>query len=113
MKIVIANLLLLLLTIAGFAQAPAAPAKGQMPQVPAIGAAFGKVVDSAGKPLNGASVLLLSTKFDTATKKYKEVLLSAKTTKANGEFRFESLPLVGQLTIKISNTGFEGIQRNE
>lgn len=111
MKALIASLLLLFTGLAGFAQTPAAPAKGQMPQVPAIGAAFGKVVDSAGKPLNGASVLLLSTKFDTATKKYKEVLLSAKTTKANGEFRFESLPLVGQLTLKVSNTGFENFEK--
>lgn len=96
-------MLLMVTTLAGFSQVPGG---GKMPQIPEIGVAFGKIVDSAGKPLNGASVMLMYNKFDTATKKFKQVLIGAKTTQANGDFRFESLPLVGQFTLNVSNTGF-------
>lgn len=101
-------ILLTTATLAGFTQAPAG---GKMPEIPAIGVAFGKIVDSAGKPLNGASVMLMYNKFDTATKKFKQVLIGAKTTQANGDFRFETLPLVGQFTLNVSNTGFASIEK--
>ncbi len=101
-------MLLTIVTLAGFSQVPAG---GKMPQIPAIGVAFGKITDSAGKPLNGASVMLMYNKFDTVTKKFKQVLIGAKTTQANGDFRFETLPLVGQFTLNVSNTGFASIEK--
>lgn len=82
-------------------------AKGAQ-QAPSIGVAYGKLVDSTGKPIADASVVLLASKMDTVTKKRKEVLLKGMTTKGNGEFSFSELPIFGTpLKIKVSATGYQ------
>src|SRR4029079_10324405 len=80
--------------------------------VPNMGHVYGKIVDSAGKPVPEATVLLLQNKFDSATKKNKQVLLKGLTTSAKGEFNFEDLPVFGQLKLKISATGFKPVEQN-
>lgn len=76
-------------------------------QAPSIGVVYGKLVDSTGKPIPDASVVLLASKMDTATKKRKEVLLKGVTTKGNGEFAFNELPIFGTpLKLKISASGY-------
>jgi outer membrane receptor protein involved in Fe transport len=75
-----------------------------------IGHVFGKVVDSTGKAISEASVFVLQSKFDSTTKKMKEVLLTASTTKSNGEFNFEDLPLTG-IKLKITVVGFKEYQQ--
>jgi ferric enterobactin receptor len=100
--------LVLIGSLATMAQFPGAGAgnKGGQ-QAPAnIGHVYGKVVDTAGKPLADVSVMLLQNKFDTVTKKRKEVLLKGIITKANGEFSFNELPMFGPLKLKISATGY-------
>lgn len=92
-----------------FAQMPGAGKPGQAP--PAIGHVYGKIVDSAGKPVSDVSVLLMQNKFDSATKKKKDVLLKGVTTKANGEFDFDELPIFGPLKLKISGTGFKTLEQ--
>ncbi|MCW3120300.1 MAG: TonB-dependent receptor, partial [Chitinophagaceae bacterium] len=77
-----------------------------------IGHIYGKLTDSAGKGLGGASVILLRSKFDTVSKKTKEVLLKGMTTKANGEFSLEELPMFGKLKLKITATGYEPYQQD-
>jgi outer membrane receptor protein involved in Fe transport len=77
----------------------------QMP--PAIGRLFGKIVDSTGKGIQDASVLLLQNRFDTATKKAKEVLLRGVSTQANGDFNMEDLPVAGEFRLSITATGFK------
>ncbi|MES1221749.1 MAG: TonB-dependent receptor, partial [Bacteroidota bacterium] len=77
-----------------------------------IGHVYGKITDSSGKALADASVLLLQTKYDTVTKKNKEVLLKGMTTKANGEFNLEELPMFGKLKLKISATGYAPYQQD-
>src|SRR5579862_6829508 len=72
-----------------------------------IGHIYGKVVDSAGKPVADASVILLQNKFDSVSKKRKDVLFKGLATKVNGEFSFEELPLFGGLKLKISASGFK------
>ena len=93
----------------GFAQAPAGKggpgAKMQAP--PSIGRAYGKVTDSTGQPIGQASALVLKSVTDTATKKKKLVLFKGIETKANGEFDFEDLPIVTQLVLRISATGYK------
>jgi ferric enterobactin receptor len=79
---------------------PAAP--------PSIGRAYGKVTDSAGLPLGQASVLLMRSVNDTASKKKKLVLVKGMETKANGEFNFEDLPIATQLVMRVSATGYKG-----
>ena len=87
----------LMLTASVWAQMPGGmPANGKAMQAPpSIGHVYGKLVDSLNKPIGDASVVLLHGKFDTATKKMKDVLLKGIVTKANGEFNFEGLPIFG------------------
>lgn len=82
---------------------------GQAP--PAIGHVYGKVVDSTGKPITEASVVILQNKFDTASKKKKDVLLKAIITKSKGEFSFSELPMFGPLKLQISAIGFKTLEK--
>jgi ferric enterobactin receptor len=100
-----------MLTLASFAQFSPGTGKANAAP-PQIGRVFGKVTDSTGKSITGASVILMQQKFDSATKKKKDVLLKAMTTKTNGEFNLEDLPIMGALTLKISATGFTPVSQS-
>jgi outer membrane receptor protein involved in Fe transport len=104
-------LLLIAVTIfsaALFAQMPPGMAGNTRMQAPGnIGHVYGKLIDADGKPVGDASVLLMQNKMDTVTKKSKQVLLKGMTTKSNGDFNFEELPVTGNLVLKISSTGFK------
>ncbi|MEI9911922.1 MAG: carboxypeptidase-like regulatory domain-containing protein [Bacteroidota bacterium] len=91
------------------AQFPMAGNSKQAP--PAMGHIYGKIIDSTGATVTGASVILLQNRFDTATKKRKDVLLNGITTKSNGEFSFTDLPIFGQLKLKISATGYKAYEQ--
>lgn len=78
--------------------------RAQMPS--ATGHLYGKVTDSSGKGLNGASVVLLQQQKDTATGKSKDILVKGIVTRSSGEFDFEEIPAKGLLTLKIEATGF-------
>jgi ferric enterobactin receptor len=98
----------LLFAFGASAQAPAGQApKGAQAGPPTLGRAFGKVTDSTGKPIEQASVLLLKPGVDPATKKPKLVLYKGMDTKANGQFDFEDLPIVGQLVLRVSASGYK------
>ena len=84
--------------------APAGTAK-QAP--PSIGRIYGKLVDSTGKAIDGASVVVLKSKYDSTTKKRKDVLLKGTISAANGDFNIEQLPIMGPLKLTVSATGFE------
>ena len=100
-----------LITVSVSAQFPGAANGKQGQQPPSIGHIYGKITDSSGAAINAASVILLQSKFDTVTKKRKEILLKGITTKANGEFSFSELPVIGQLKLKISATGYKAIDQ--
>ena len=89
-----------------FAQAPAASGANKGRQMPAIGHIYGKVVDSLGKPLGDATIVLLQNKYDSTTKKTKQLLFKGATTEANGDFDFSELPFFG-ITMKISAVGYK------
>jgi ferric enterobactin receptor len=93
------------------AQPPAgmqgAPRPGQA--IPNIGRIYGKLVDSNGKAVRDASVMLLHRKMDTTTKQMKQVLLKGIASQGNGDFNFEELPVIGQLVLNISATGYAPI----
>lgn len=79
----------------------------QMPKMPALTAhIYGKVTDSLGKAVNGASVVLLQQQRDSATGKNKEILLKGIITRSSGEFNFEDLQINGPISLKIEATGF-------
>src|SRR5579862_6651372 len=96
----------LFLTICTFAQFPMG-GNGGNKAAQNIGHIYGKVVDSAGKPVGDASVILLQSKFDSVSKKRKDILFKGLATKSNGEFSMEELPLFGGLKLRISASGFK------
>jgi ferric enterobactin receptor len=106
------NLVLLMVFLAGSfslsAQFPGGGGKG----VPNMGHIYGKLIDSAGRPISEATVLLLHNKYDSVTKKSKQVLLKGLTTNSKGEFSFEDLPIYGALKLKISATGYKPAEQS-
>src|SRR5688500_14464259 len=94
-----------------FAQMPGGMAGGAQRAMPALGRIYGKLVDSTGKGIGDASVLLLQSKFDSVTKKNKDVLLKGMTTQANGDFNLEELPVFKPLKLKISALGHAPIEQ--
>ena len=81
--------------LCGFSQMPGAG--GQQAN---IGHIYGKVIDSTDKAIGDVSVILLQNKYDAKLKKNKEVLLKGMTTKNNGEFSLDGLPMFGKLKLK-------------
>ena len=76
------------------------------------GRMYGKVVEAqSGKPVDAASVQLIQNKFDTVTKKRKEVIVAGMLTKANGEFALENISLFGQSKLKITGIGFKPFEQ--
>jgi outer membrane receptor protein involved in Fe transport len=75
-----------------------------------MGHVYGKITDTDGKPVDGASVLLLHQQTDAATKKTKMILVSGVTTKSNGDFNFTSVPVTGKLQLSVSNSGFKSLK---
>jgi len=112
MKKVIILFLGILCGLASVAQFPGVgPGGGKGQSIPNIGHIYGKIVDSAGKPIGDVSVILLQNKFDSVSKKRKDVLFKGISTKANGEFSFEELPLFGALKLKISALGYKPVEQ--
>lgn len=72
------------------------------------GAFYGKLIEAKSmKPIEYASVQLLQNKFDSASKKRKEVVIGGMITKANGEFRLENIPAFGQFKLQVTVVGFK------
>ncbi|MEO7523632.1 MAG: TonB-dependent receptor plug domain-containing protein, partial [Ferruginibacter sp.] len=68
---------------------------------------YGKITDANGKAISEATVLLMQNKFDSITKKNKQLLFKNVITKGNGDFSFEDLPVSSGYIMKTSNTGFK------
>jgi outer membrane receptor protein involved in Fe transport len=80
----------------------------QMP----TGSLYGKLVDSKNsKPIEYASVQLLANKYDSVSKKRKEVTVAGMLTKANGEFRLENIPVFGPLKLRVTVVGFKPFEQ--
>lgn len=110
LKFVFSFLIMAIFTLPTFAQMPGMmgpPGGGR--QAPKIGHIYGKIVDSLGKPVEFASVVLLTNKMDSATKQWKEVLLKGQATEANGDFSLSELPIFGKLTLKITALGYKDL----
>jgi outer membrane receptor protein involved in Fe transport len=73
-----------------------------------IGHFYGKIVDGkTTKGIDGASVQLIGNKFDTVTKKMKQVIYNTLITKQKGDFSFENLPIFGNFQMKVSTLGYK------
>ena len=107
------NLLLMMGFLAGvFSLKAQFPGGGGGKGVPNMGHIYGKLIDSTGHPIAEATVILLRNKYDSVSKKSKQVLLKGLATGAKGEFSFEDLPIFGSLKLKISATGFKPVEQN-
>jgi len=80
--------------------------------IPEIGRLYGKLVDSSGKAIGDATVVLLQNKYDSVSKKNKEVMLKAVTSQPNGDFNFEQLPIFRPLKLKISAVGHKPFEQS-
>lgn len=76
----------------------------QMPN----GSFYGKLIEAkSSKPIEFASVQLLQNRFDSVSKKRKEVVVAGMLTKSNGEFLLENIPVFGQYKLKVTVVGFK------
>ena len=103
-------LLVMAMSLAGFAQGPggAGGRRGGMGGgVPSIGHFYGKVVDAkTNKGIDGVSIQLIQSKFDTATKARKDTVISGMITRRSGEFSLENLPILGNFRLVITAIGY-------
>ena len=102
----------ILLTAAStmYAQFPGAGNRGG--QNMNMGHFYGKIVDAAtNKAIDAASIQLTLNKFDSVTKKRKDVIISGMLTTKKGEFSLENLPVMAAYKLKISAIGYKNIEQ--
>ena len=77
-----------------------------------LGHFYGKIIDAnSNKAIDGASIQLYQNKFDTATKKKREVLVSGMLTDKRGEFSLENLAVIAQYKLIITAIGYKNIEQ--
>src|SRR5882757_3622142 len=77
-----------------------------------IGHFYGRVVDAkTDKGMDGVSVQLIQSKFDTVTRKRRDTVISGMITNRKGDFSLENLPLFGNFRLKISAIGYAVIEQ--
>ena len=77
------------------------------------GSFYGKVIDAkSDKPIEYASVQLVQSKFDSVSKKKKDVVVAGMISKSNGEFRLENISAFGQFKLKIAVVGFKPYEKS-
>jgi ferric enterobactin receptor len=96
-------------TMGSQAQYPGMAAGAKM-QDPNKGHVYGKLVDSDGKPVEFATVIVMKAVKDSASNGFKDVMLKAQTTEANGDFNFTELPIMSKITLKFSSIGFKNLE---
>jgi outer membrane receptor protein involved in Fe transport len=80
-------------------------------QIPSIGHFYGKIVDGkTNKGIDGVSVQLIANKFDTSTKKMKDVPIAGMITN-KGNFSFENLPIFGNFRLHITAIGYKAYEQ--
>ena len=110
MRKLLALVVLILAVSAVTGQMPGGNRNGGGQQM--TGSFYGKLIESkSGKPVEFASVQLLQNKFDTATKKRKDVVVAGMLTEANGQFNLDNIPLFGQYKLKVTAIGFKDFEQ--
>lgn len=104
---------LLLVSIGIFAQMPGGRTQGGgRNQNLNMGHLYGKVVDSkTGKGIDGASLQLLRSRFNSATGKMIASTIKATITNSKGDFDLDNLPVMGNTTLKFSAIGYQSIEQ--
>lgn len=108
----ILTVLALCISLFSFGQMPGGGRQGGMnAQNLSIGRFYGKVVDKTNKGIEAVTIQLLGNKFNPATKKMTETILSTQITKANGDFSIENLPIMGKFKLEISAIGYKSLEK--
>jgi outer membrane receptor protein involved in Fe transport len=69
---------------------------------------YGKVVDAkTNRGLDGASLQLIGNRFDSVNRKMVQYTLRAGITQPNGDFDFDQLPVMGNLTLRVTAIGYK------
>lgn len=98
------TLFFVFLSVIAFSQPQGGRPGGQIP----TGRFYGKVVEAkSGKPIEYASVQLFQNKYDSATKKRKETLITGMLTSSNGDFSLENVAAAGQSKIRVTVIGYK------
>ncbi len=75
-------------------------------QMPA-GTMYGKIVEAkTGKHIDYASVQLLQNKYDSASKKRKDVVINGVLADNKGDFIFQNVPVMGALKLRVTVVGY-------
>src|SRR5882724_12844593 len=113
-------LLITALSYDGFSQMPSGGAGrqggsfGGNGQAANIGHFYGKIVDAAtAKGMDGVSVQLILSKFDTVTRKRRDMVVSGMITGRKGDFSLENLPIFGNYRLKITAIGYDTYEQKE
>jgi hypothetical protein len=94
------------------AQMPGGANRGMGGQNMNMGHFYGKIIDSAtNKPVEAASVQLIQNKFDTVTKKRKDVIVGGMLTTKKGEFSIENVNVMAQYKLVITAIGFKKVEQ--
>ncbi len=76
-----------------------------------MGHFYGKIVDNSKKGIEAVTVQLTGNRFDTTTKKMVPAIFGTTITRANGEFSFESLPVMGNFKLTLSAIGYKNVEQ--
>src|SRR3954469_11526438 len=98
---------LVILCLSGFSVFAQMPGRNGQQGSQMSGRFYGKVVDAANKGIEAASVTLVTTKMDTATKKQKEVIVGGMLTSNSGDFSIENVPLFGRYKLRVTGIGYK------
>jgi outer membrane receptor protein involved in Fe transport len=82
-------------------------------QSPAIGHFYGRIVDAkTNKGLDGTSVQLVMSVFDTTAHGRRDSVVRGAITPSNGDFSFESLPIFGSYLLKLTAIGYKPVTQH-
>ena len=108
---IISTVILSLVILPVYAQFPGGGNRGGGQNMN-MGHFYGKIVDAAtNKGVDAASVQLFQSKFDSTTKKRKDVSVAGMLTSKKGEFSLENLSVMGKFTLKITAIGYKSIEQ--
>ncbi|HEV2482834.1 MAG TPA: outer membrane beta-barrel protein [Puia sp.] len=73
---------------------------------------YGKLVDSSGRGIGKASVLIIKVYTDKVSGKKKETLLKGLSSQNNGDFSAEDLPVGTPLKVSLSAVGYTAVTQD-
>jgi outer membrane receptor protein involved in Fe transport len=73
-----------------------------------IGHFYGRIVDAkTDKGMDGVSVQLVQSKFDTVTRSRRDTVIAGMITSKKGDFSLENLPMFGNFRLKVTAIGYK------